>query len=170
MSIGKKTDTASQHIQSACAALWSALGLPFQQDALQSPLEVKTAAETEKLMPLDYDVFFGYRPEGDFGLASDSRNGRQHTRHPIGDRFHFRFDSAVGYGQGVLQNISVSGAAIGVYRKLTMDQAIVMMVNLPDPQKLPIAVRLTVVRDAGATDEGLHSYGCRIDRVSDPNI
>ncbi len=165
-----KTAGISQHGQSACAALWSALGLTFQPEARQGPRDVKTGAEAEKLMPLDYDVFFGYHPQGDFGLDGDSKNGRQHARHPIGDRFQFRFDSVHGYGQGVLQNISVSGAAIGVYRKLTIDQAIVMVVNSPDPKKMPIAVRLTIVRDAGATNEGLHIYGCRIDRVNDPNI
>ena len=170
MSIRKETEGTSQHSQSPCAALWNALGLTFQQAGLQSSLdEADVGAATEKHMPLDYDVFFGYRPEGHADLTGDSRNGRQHTRHPIGYRFQFRFDSVRSCGQGVLQNISVSGAAIGVYRKLTVDQAIVMMVNLPDLEKLPIAVRLTVVRDAGATDEGLHIYGCRIDVVSNPN-
>ena len=165
-----KVDGATHHGQSACAALWIALGLTFRQEALQSSLTVKTDAVGEKHMPLDYDVFFGYRPEGDFGLDSGSRqNSRQHMRHTISDRFEFRFGNVLGYGQGVLQNISVSGAAIGVHRKLSIDQSIVMMVNSPDPKKLPIAVRLTIVRDAGATDDGLHCYGCRIDCVSDPN-
>ena len=169
MSSNKKAEGTLFHQQPACAALWKALGLAFRQELLQQSLEVKNGAAAEKPMPLDYDVFIGYHPQRDISSDCESNNGRQHVRYQIDDSCQVRFDSVLGYGQGVLHNISVSGAAIGVYRKLTMDQAIVMMVNSPDPQKRPIAVRLTVVRDAGATDDGLHSYGCRIDRVSDPN-
>ena len=176
MSFNKTGDLFLPHGQSACVALWNALGLTRQQKnhSLKPSLKVasngvKADGAAENLLPLDYDVFFGYHPENDHSVDSDANSGREHTRHAIEDRFQFGFGSMLGYGQGVLHNISVSGAAIGVYRKLTIDQAIDMMVNSPDPSKRPIAVRLTVVRDAGATAEGLHSYGCRIDRVTDPN-
>ena len=153
--------------QDTYAVLWNALGLSDQShDDTQAH---QGSADHDDLTTLSYEVLVRYH-END--LKHDkpvAQNKRRHARHPIGDRCQYRISGMPSYGQGLLHNISASGFAIGVHRKLTLGRAITMLIETGDSRQLPLIIHATVVREAGVTNDGVYRYGCQIDRVSNPN-
>lgn len=156
--------------QDTYAVLWNALGLSHQsQEAIETPQDPEGNINQDDLTTLSYEVLVRYH-END--LKHDNpiaQNKRRHPRHPIGDRCQYRISGMPSYGQGLLNNISASGFAIGVYRKLTLGRTITMLIETGDSRQLPLIIHASVVREAGITDDGVYRYGCQIDRISNPN-
>ena len=98
-------------------------------------------------------------------------HGRRHTRYDVHDNVDFRADQMSRYDTGIIDNISQSGIAITAQRELKLGQTITLLVENNDSYErpLPLMIYATVTRLADITTDGLFRYGCKIDRVNDPN-
>ena len=156
--------------QDTYAVLWNALGLPHHDlDDTRSKHDSADDTVHDLTMP-SYKVLVHYQ-ENDLKHDNRIAQTRRHLpRYTIGNICEYRIDDMSHYNHGLLHNISASGCAVGVNRKLTLGRTITILIETGDSRHLPLIIHATVVREMEATHDGLYRYGCQIDRVSNPNV
>ena len=74
------------------------------------------------------------------------------------------------YRETMLLNLSQTGLLIFISERLSLRTPVTFIIS-PDKTTSgePIRVIATIIREASHTDDGCHTYGCRILCISDPN-
>ena len=164
-----KTKLLPADKQDAYAELWNALGLPQGNQDNREAHDHSTDDTASEVAELSYQVLVRYQGNDRNHDGHVAQNRRRHPRYNVGNRCQFRIGGMPSYGQGLLHNISASGIAIGVHRKLALGREITVLIETGDSRQLPIIIHATILREAGVTHDGLYRYGCQIDRIRNPN-
>ena len=98
------------------------------------------------------------------------KDKRAAPRRDIYMSIHYRVHHHEPYKEGMLINLSQTGALIFVPEKLGPKTTFTLTIA-PDKATAgdPIRAIATVVREASHTDDGCYTYGCRFLSVNDPN-
>ena len=73
------------------------------------------------------------------------------------------------FHEGVLHNISETGALISCSQNLAAGSRIIIVVTSDNPDEHAIHIIGTIVRRITEPGVDLSCYGCRIERICDPN-
>ena len=124
--------------------------------------EAQTRADLWTVLELDQ-----YSKES---LQTDYPNDRRrHPRYDIKHECTYRIVQQMGFDSAMLFDISESGLAIDVSRKIAVGRSINILIKDGKSNSLPWLIRATVVRDAGTVRDRFHRYGCRIEFVINPD-
>ena len=87
---------------------------------------------------------------------------RYYTRTEIGCQVAYRRFNEEKYKEGVLVNISETGALIGVNEKLDLDTHLYLIIESAEEDEQPIQMLAETIRLADTVDGFDYCYGCMI--------
>ena len=110
------------------------------------------------------------QPSADEPQQSDYPDERRrHPRYSIERSCTYRVVEQSSFDSATLYNISESGLAIEVKRKMSLGRSINILIDDNKSDSLPWLIRATVVRDAGVERAGFYRYGCAINFIFNPD-
>ncbi|MCP4410488.1 MAG: PilZ domain-containing protein [Gammaproteobacteria bacterium] len=95
-------------------------------------------------------------------MAEEEKEKRSFSRIGIHARVEYRVLGHETYRQGMLENLSASGALLWTEQQLPLDSEIKISITSDETDELPINITALVVRIADAKKESRFGYGCQI--------